>query len=37
MLNLDEDLSAFYGLGRPVGAGRVLHTPTVFDAVVKTT
>jgi 3-methyladenine DNA glycosylase/8-oxoguanine DNA glycosylase len=44
MLNLDEDLSAFYALaaGDPglawvtAGAGRMLRPPTVFEAVVKT-
>jgi len=44
ILNLDEDLSAFYeaAVGDPDlewamhGAGRMLRTPTVFEAVVKT-
>jgi N-glycosylase/DNA lyase len=44
ILNLDEDLSDFYALVRAdpalswaaVGAGRMLRTPTVFEAVVKT-
>ena len=44
ILNLDEDLSAFYeaAAGDPelawatAGAGRMLRTPTVFEAVVKT-
>jgi 3-methyladenine DNA glycosylase/8-oxoguanine DNA glycosylase len=44
ILNLDEDLSEFYALvGRDSelswaagGAGRMLRTPTVFEAVVKT-
>jgi len=44
ILNLDEDLSEFYALVRDdpalswaaAGAGRMLRTPTVFEAVVKT-
>jgi 3-methyladenine DNA glycosylase/8-oxoguanine DNA glycosylase len=44
ILNLDEDLSEFYGLvaddpdlsWATAGAGRMLRTPTVFEAVVKT-
>ena len=44
ILNLDEDLSEFYGLVADdpdlswsvTGAGRMLRTPTVFEAVVKT-
>jgi N-glycosylase/DNA lyase len=44
ILNLDEDLSEFYALVRDDpdlgwaarGAGRMLRTPTVFEAVVKT-
>ena len=44
ILNLDEDLSEFYALvsGDPdlswaaAGAGRMLRTPTVFEAAVKT-
>ena len=44
ILNLDEDLSEFYELVRDdpalswaaKGAGRMLRTPTVFEAVVKT-
>jgi 3-methyladenine DNA glycosylase/8-oxoguanine DNA glycosylase len=44
ILNLDEDLSEFYTLVRDdpalswaaTGAGRMLRTPTVFEAVVKT-
>jgi len=44
ILNLDEDLSEFYALVRDdpllswaaTGAGRMLRTPTVFEAVVKT-
>jgi N-glycosylase/DNA lyase len=44
ILNLDEDLSEFYALVRndpalswaAAGAGRMLRTPTVFEAVVKT-
>lgn len=44
MLNLDEDLSAFYTVAAEDpelawaarGAGRMLRTPTVFEAVVKT-
>jgi 3-methyladenine DNA glycosylase/8-oxoguanine DNA glycosylase len=44
ILNLDEDLSGFYDVaaGDPelawaaAGAGRMLRTPTVFEAVVKT-
>jgi hypothetical protein len=44
MLNLDEDLSAFYALvandpdlsWAAPGAGRMLRTSTVFEAVVKT-
>ena len=44
ILNLDEDLSGFYeaAAGDPelgwatAGAGRMLRTPTVFEAVVKT-
>jgi 3-methyladenine DNA glycosylase/8-oxoguanine DNA glycosylase len=44
ILNLDEDLSEFYRLvaDNPdlswavTGAGRMLRTPTVFEAVVKT-
>jgi 3-methyladenine DNA glycosylase/8-oxoguanine DNA glycosylase len=44
ILNLDEDLSEFYELVRDdpslawaaSGAGRMLRTPTVFEAVVKT-
>jgi N-glycosylase/DNA lyase len=44
ILNLDEDLSEFYGLvaddpdlsWATTGAGRMLRTPTVFEAVVKT-
>ena len=44
ILNLDEDLSEFYELVRDdpalswavTGAGRMLRTPTVFEAVVKT-
>jgi 3-methyladenine DNA glycosylase/8-oxoguanine DNA glycosylase len=44
ILNLDEDLSEFYAVavGDPeldwatAGAGRMLRTPTVFEAVVKT-
>jgi 3-methyladenine DNA glycosylase/8-oxoguanine DNA glycosylase len=44
ILNLDEDLSEFYALvaddpglaWAAAGAGRMLRTPTVFEAVVKT-
>jgi N-glycosylase/DNA lyase len=44
ILNLDEDLSSFYELVRDdpalswaaTGAGRMLRTPTVFEAAVKT-
>jgi 3-methyladenine DNA glycosylase/8-oxoguanine DNA glycosylase len=44
ILNLDEDLSEFYALvgddpdlsWAPRGAGRMLRTPTVFEAVIKT-
>jgi 3-methyladenine DNA glycosylase/8-oxoguanine DNA glycosylase len=44
ILNLDEDLAEFYELVRDdpglswaaIGAGRMLRTPTVFEAVVKT-
>ncbi len=44
MLNLDEDMSEFYALvsndpelsWAAAGAGRMLRTPTVFEAVVKT-
>ena len=44
MLNLDEDLSGFYAVAAEDpelawaarGAGRMLRTPTVFEAVVKT-
>jgi 3-methyladenine DNA glycosylase/8-oxoguanine DNA glycosylase len=44
MLNLDEDLSEFYAVAAEDpdlswaarGAGRMLRTPTVFEAVVKT-
>jgi 3-methyladenine DNA glycosylase/8-oxoguanine DNA glycosylase len=44
ILNLDEDLSEFYRLVADdpdlswavTGAGRMLRTPTVFEAVVKT-
>jgi 3-methyladenine DNA glycosylase/8-oxoguanine DNA glycosylase len=44
IVNLDEDLSEFYALVRDdpalswaaTGAGRMLRTPTVFEAVVKT-
>lgn len=44
ILNLDEDLAEFYALVRDdpllswaaAGAGRMLRTPTVFEAVVKT-
>jgi 3-methyladenine DNA glycosylase/8-oxoguanine DNA glycosylase len=44
ILNLDEDLSEFYAVVREdpalawaaAGAGRMLRTPTVFEAVVKT-
>jgi 3-methyladenine DNA glycosylase/8-oxoguanine DNA glycosylase len=44
MLNLDEDLSEFYAVAAADpdlawaarGAGRMLRTPTVFEAVVKT-
>ncbi|HSC73959.1 MAG TPA: hypothetical protein VLB89_07320 [Gaiellaceae bacterium] len=44
ILNLDEDLSGFYALvvddpdlsWATTGAGRMLRTPTVFEAVVKT-
>ena len=44
ILNLDEDLSEFYSLvasdpelsWAAVGAGRMLRTPTVYEAVVKT-
>jgi 3-methyladenine DNA glycosylase/8-oxoguanine DNA glycosylase len=44
ILNLDEDLSEFYALVRndgdlswaSRGAGRMLRTPTVFEAVIKT-
>jgi 3-methyladenine DNA glycosylase/8-oxoguanine DNA glycosylase len=44
ILNLDEDLSEFYALvsddpdlsWAAAGAGRMLQTPTVFEAVVKT-
>src|SRR5262249_8269912 len=44
VLNLDEDLSGFYALvaedadlaWAARGAGRMLRTPTVFEAVVKT-
>ncbi len=44
ILNLDEDLSGFYALVRDDpdlswaanGAGRMLRTPTVFEAVIKT-
>jgi len=44
ILNLDEDLSQFYALvaddpdpsWAAVGAGRMLRTPTVFEAAVKT-
>jgi 3-methyladenine DNA glycosylase/8-oxoguanine DNA glycosylase len=44
ILNLDEDLSEFYALvandpglsWTAAGAGRMLRTPTVFEAVVKT-
>ena len=45
ILNLDEDLSEFYALvsddpalsWAAAGAGRMLRTPTVFEAAVKTT
>jgi 3-methyladenine DNA glycosylase/8-oxoguanine DNA glycosylase len=45
ILNLDEDLSDFYALvaddpdlsWAAAGAGRMLRTPTVFEAAVKTT
>jgi 3-methyladenine DNA glycosylase/8-oxoguanine DNA glycosylase len=45
ILNLDEDLSEFYALvaddpdlsWASRGAGRMLRSPTVFEAVVKTT
>jgi 3-methyladenine DNA glycosylase/8-oxoguanine DNA glycosylase len=44
ILNLDEDLSEFYALvaadpdlsWAAAGAGRMLRTPTVFEAAVKT-
>jgi len=44
ILNLDEDLSQFYALvaddpdpsWAAAGAGRMLRTPTVFEAAVKT-
>lgn len=44
ILNLDEDLSEFYGLiaddpdlsWAAAGAGRMLRTPTVFEAAIKT-
>ena len=45
ILNLDEDLSEFYALvsddpdlsWAAAGSGRMLRTPTVFEAAVKTT
>jgi 3-methyladenine DNA glycosylase/8-oxoguanine DNA glycosylase len=44
MFRLEEDLSAFYELVREddlawcaLGAGRMLHAPTVFEDVVRTT
>ena len=44
MLRLDEDLSAFYAMAAadpvlawvPVGAGRMMRSPTVFEDLVKT-